>query len=405
MNLPFGRKQQPVNIQRECYAMATKEGNSAEITMYGQIVERRPMDWWTGKPIEGNFIVKSEFLEDLKQIEGVRKLTIRLDSLGGDAYASLLIHNRLQELKAKKTIQVDGVAMSGGSIIMCAGDTVKVNPGSLIMIHKCLALLIGWYNEDDLSKVSSSNQATDKALAAIYAKKTGLSVEELLSMMGNETYMTGEEALKKGFADELLENEDAPVIAASADHTTLFVNGRALATMGYPLPEGIPVALAADAAIPTTQKPPEDSGEGGQEIMAQNLEELRAQNPELAESILAEAKAAVAADVTAATNAERQRLHEIDSIASIYDDETVNDAKYGDNPCSAQEMAFRAAQKAAKTGKKFLDDMEADGKESNADKVPAAAAETNPAGQDKQPTQEERIAQGAEAARAVNGKK
>lgn len=405
MNLPFGHKQQPVNIQRECYAMATKEGNSAEITMYGQIVERRPMDWWTGKPIEGNFIVKSEFLEDLKQIEGVRKLTIRLDSLGGDAYASLLIHNRLQELKAKKTIQVDGVAMSGGSIIMCAGDTVKVNPGSLIMIHKCLALLIGWYNEDDLSKVSSSNQATDKVLAAIYAKKTGLSVEELLSMMGNETYMTGEEALKKGFADELLENEDAPVIAASADHTTLFVNGRALATMGYPLPEGIPVALAADAAIPTTQKPPEDSGEGGQEIMAQNLEELRAQNPELAESILAEAKAAVAADATAATNAERQRLHEIDSIASIYDDETVNDAKYGDNPCTAQEMAFRAAQKAARTGKKFLDDMEADGKESNAEKVPAAAAETNPAGQDKQPTQEERIAQGAEAARAVNGKK
>ena len=170
MNLPFGRKQTPVNIQRECYAMATREGNSAEITMYGQIVERRPVDWRTGKTIEGNFIVKSEFLEDLKAIEGVRKLTIRLDSLGGDAYASLLIHNRLKELKAKKVIQVDGVAMSGGSIIMCAGDTVQVNPGSLIMIHKCLALLIGMYNEDALNKVINSNQAVDKALAAIYTK-------------------------------------------------------------------------------------------------------------------------------------------------------------------------------------------------------------------------------------------
>lgn len=138
--------------------------------------------------------------------------------------------------------------------------------------------------------------------------------------------------------------------------------------------------------------------------MAKNLEELRAENPELAESIIAEAKAAVAADVSAATEAERQRLRDIDSIASIYDDETVNDAKYGDNPCNAQEMAFRAAQKAAKSGKAFLDDLEEDANKSNAGSVPAAAAETNPTS-GKEPTQEDRIAQGAEVARALTGKK
>lgn len=398
----FGRRQQPVNIQRECYAMATREGNSAEITMYGQIVERAPTDWF-GQPIKGSWIIKSEFLEDLKAIAGVRKLTIRLDSLGGDAYASLLIHNRLRELKAKKTVQVDGVAMSGGSIIMCAGDTVRVNPGSLIMVHKCLALLFGMYNEDDLNKIVSSNQAVDKALATVYSKKTGMTEDEVLAMMADETYMTGEEAMEKGFADELIENEDAPAIAASADHNTLFVNGRALATMGYPLPEGIPVAPAAQAAPPTTEKPPENSGEGGQDIMAKNLEELRAENPELAESIMAEAKAAAAADVTAATEAERQRLRDIDSIAGIYDDEIVNDAKYGEKPCNAQELAFRAAQKAAQSGKAFLKDLEEDGKQSNAGKVPAAAADPEPP--KATPTQEDRIAQGAEAARALTGKK
>ena len=187
-----------------------------------------------------------------------------------------------------------------------------------------------------------------------------------MALMGEETYLTGEEAVQKGFADELLENEDAPEIAASADHNTLFVNGRALATMGYPLPEGIPVAPAAHAAPQTTQKPPEESGEGGQEIMANNLEELRAQNPDLAESIMAEAKAAVAADVAAATEAERQRLREIDSIASIYSDELVNEAKYGEKACSAQELAFRAAQETAKRGKDALKDMEKDAEASGA---------------------------------------
>lgn len=395
MNL-FGNRQPLVSIQRECYAMAVKDGNSAEITMYGQIVERRPMDWWTGKPVEGNFIVKSEFLKDLKAIEGVRKLTIRLDSLGGDAYASLLIHNRLRELKAKKTIQVDGVAMSGGSIIMCAGDTVKVNPGSLIMVHKCLSLLIGMYNEDDLAKVINSNQAVDKALAAIYSKKTGMTEEEMLTMMGEETYMTGEEAVAKGFADELLENENAPEIAASADRSMLFVNGRALVAMGYPLPEGIPVRTKeAEDQEPKDQTPPQ-SGKG-ERIMAKNLQELKAENPELAESIMAEAKTAASADISAAAAAERQRLRDIDSIASIYSDELVNEAKYGEKACSAQELAFRAAQETAKRGKDALKDMEKDAEASGAKAVGAAPApdETGPL------SPEQRRAQGKADAQAA----
>ena len=235
---------EPVNIQRDCYAMATRSWDSAEITMYGKIVEERPVDLRTGKAIPGNFIIKAEFLEDLKAIEGVRKLTIRLDSLGGDAYASLLIYNRLRELKAKKTVQVDGVAMSGGSILMCAGDTVKVNPGSLIMIHRTKSLLLGFYNADELERVKRMIMAADKALATIYSKKAGITEDEALELMANETYMTGDEALKKGFADEIVTNEAAPVIAVSADHSTLFVNGRAFSAGGCSLPESLPVVAA-----------------------------------------------------------------------------------------------------------------------------------------------------------------
>ncbi|MDD3109481.1 MAG: Clp protease ClpP [Eubacteriales bacterium] len=371
---PFGRKPDPVNIQRDCYAMALKEGNHAEITMYGQIVERRPTDWWTGEPIDGNFIVKSEFLDDLDAIKGARKLTIRLDSLGGDAYASLLIYNRLRELKAKKTVQVDGAAMSGGSVIMCAGDTVKVNPGSLIMVHQCASFLYGYYNGDALEKARQSNAAVDKALASVYAKKTGMDETEALEMMQQETYLTGEEALAKGFADELLENEDAPEIAASADHSTLFVNGRALATLGYPLPGGIPVAPDVKASVSTTQEPTEESGEGGQEIMAKTFEELKAQNPDLAERVEAEIRADLDGLVQKAVADERQRLADIDSIAGIYSGELVHEAKYGEPPCTAQELAFRAAQEAARRGKEALTDMEQDAQASGAKEIGAAPA-------------------------------
>ena len=403
MNLnPFARKQEAVSIQRPCYAIATREGSSAEITMYGQIVENRPRDFWTDTELPGNYIVKSEFLEDLKAVENVRKLTIRLDSLGGDAYASLLIYNRLRELKAKKIIQVDGVAMSGGSIIMCAGDTVKVNPGSLIMVHKSMALLWGFYNTNDLDKVRGSNDAVDKALAKAYSKKAGITEDEALEMMAQETYMTGDEAVGKGFADELVKNEDAPSIAASADHNTLFVNGRTLAAMGYSLPESIPVAAPQAEEVTTTQQAAPEAGKGGDTTMASNLEELRNENPQLAETLMAQAKSEVANQAAEAAEAERRRLQEIDSIASVYDGDLVNDAKYG-APCTAQEMAFRAAQKAAQSGKAFLQDLEADGKASGAGSVPAAAADTE-LPSEKPLSPKERAKQGAQIAKAAVGK-
>lgn len=45
--------------------------------------------------------------------------------------------------------------------------------------------------------------------------------------------------------------------------------------------------------------------------------------------------------------AEEKRLREIDEIACLYDPATVEAAKYGPDACTAQEMAYRAALRAA----------------------------------------------------------
>ncbi len=392
-----------------CYALSlAKNGKTAEITMYGTIVRQQPKSWWTGKPIEGNFIILNDLLEDLKKLEGVEHLTIRLDSLGGDAYASITIVNRLRELKCKKTIQVDGVAMSGGAMILCSasnpGDKVRINPGSLVMIHKCISLLLGYYNADNLRDQANSQDAMDKAQVAIFKEKCGLDDEELMTMMSRETTLTGAEAVDKGFADELIENAQTVELAASADRSVLFVNGVPNFMHGMTIPDNIPVSPAAQAAD-DIQTPQEDQNKGGNQVMARNLEELRTENPELAESIMAEARAAVAAEgdtaVTTAVQAERQRLAEIDEISALYSTDVVQAAKYGDNACSAQEMAFRAAKEAAKNGQEFLGNLKADNKASGAQAVGSA-----PAPNDDAPlTPEQRMAKGKEAAEALAGKK
>lgn len=392
-----------------CYALSlAKNGKTAEITMYGTIVRQQPKSWWTGKPIEGNFIILNDLLEDLKKLEGVEHLTIRLDSLGGDAYASITIVNRLRELKCKKTIQVDGVAMSGGAMILCSasnpGDKVRINPGSLVMIHKCISLLLGYYNADNLRDQANSQDAMDKAQVAIFKEKCGLDDEELMTMMSRETTLTGAEAVDKGFADELIENAQTVQLAASADRSVLFVNGVPNFMHGMTIPDNIPVSPAAQAAD-DIQTPQEDQNKGGNQVMARNLEELRTENPELAESIMAEARAAVAAEgdtaATTAVQAERQRLAEIDEISALYSTDVVQAAKYGDNACSAQEMAFRAAKEAAKNGQDFLGNLKADNKASGAQAVGSAPAPSD----DAPLTPEQRMAKGKEAALALAGKK
>lgn len=401
----FGQ-QKNVDIKRDFYTMATVNGDEAEIVMYGEIVERQPIDWWSGEPIEGQYIIESEFLKDLKAVEGAKKITIRMNSLGGDAGVSILIHNRLRELAAKGTSLiciVDGIAMSGGSLIMCACDTVRVNPSSLVMIHKCWSFLFGGYNADELRQAADSNEAWDKAQVAIYTRKSKLSETVVTHMMADTTYMTGKEAVEKGFADELLDDAEPLNIAASADGRHLFVRGREIhLTSGMFLPDNIPTVDTAPAAVETNITQPATSGgqEGGK-LMAKNLEELRTENAELAEQLMTEAKAAVSADAGAKVEAERKRIEEIDEIGSLYDDDLVKEAKYGKNPCTAQELAFRAAQNAAKKGKENLKGMEDDTKASGAQKVPAAPGVEE---EDKPLTPEQRIAAGRADAKKIQNK-
>ena len=402
----FSRKRQAVSINRGPYTMAMVDGENAEITMYGEIVEAQPMDWWTGEPIEGSFIIQTEFLKDLESVAGAKSLTIRMNSVGGDAGVAILIHNRLRELAAQGTTLtciVDGVAMSGGSLIMSACDIVIVNPASIVMIHKCWSSLWGGYNADELKELAARNEAWDKAQVSIYKRKCGLSDMVISNMMAKTTYMTGTEAVEKGFADKVIEDAAPLDIAASVDGRSLFVRGKQFhLTPGMFAPDSIPT-VTPEAAAPVeanNQKPAQTGGQNGGNTMAKTLEELRKEDPALAEQLMAEARAAVSASGAAGAPAasatpvapvaspatptpqasgnidpaevERKRLQDIDALAGVFDAETINAAKYGEHRCTVQEMVYAAAQKASQQGGKFLAALMADTIGSGAQAVGAA---------------------------------
>ena len=313
--------------------------------------------------------------------------------------------------------------MSGGSLIMSACDEVEVNPSSIIMIHKCWSSLFGGYNSDELREIAARNDAWDKAQVSIYQRKCGLSSTVISNMMAKTTYMTGSEAVEKGFADRILEDAEPLDIAASADGRSLFVRGRPFhLTPGTFAPDTIPtVTPGAAAPVETNTNQPVQTGDEGGKTMAKNLEELRTENPELAEALMAEAKAAVSASGAPATpavlpaapavqdsapdpvKAERLRIQEIDALAGLYDAETIQAAKYGENACTAQEMTYRAAQKAAQQGKQHLDNLESDYKASGAQGVPAASDPGQPPPKSEQ-TPEQRMTAARTEVKALFGK-
>lgn len=371
--------------------VASVSDDEGEITLYGDVVSQRPVDWWTGEPVPGNYITPEGFMEDLEPIKNKSKITVKLNSCGGDLYTGIAIHNALKSLAGEVNVVVEGIAASAASVIMCAGDTVTVFPGSLVMIHGVSVYLWDALNIQDMKQLIKGMDASERAVAEIYNEKTGIDTDTLRGMMTRETWLTGREAMERGFADKLSESGD-PEMSMSADRKVLFVNSVRHNIEGLRnVPGTIPVN---NIATPPAEKPGVNTNptaqaaneEGG--ITPMTPEEMRAAHPEVVAQIEQAAVNAALAQANAdAVAAERQRLEAIDSIAaSIPDQQLVRDAKYGANPCTAQELCFRVMQQSAAAGQQFLANYQADGAASGAAGVSAApngGAPVNKQEQDK----------------------
>lgn len=365
------------------------EDNSAEINMYGEVVKTLPRDWWTGEPIPGNFIAQDEFLKDLDELAGKDNITVHINSVGGDLYAGLAIYNRLKGLAANVVTVNDGLAASAGSLIFMAGNTRKMNAGSNLMIHGAAGFLYGYYQVQDLKSAIKQLDAHNKAGINVYVEASGRDAAEIKTLVDRETWMTGAEAVEAGFADEVIGDEAQPVdMKLTPDKATMMINGYPVAARCIgKIPENIPVMTEDEWNEMSThsngEKPVENSMQpaepidintqknGGTEEMAEikNIDELRAAYPDL----LASAESAAQAN---GRDAERERIRGIEDIENaIGDKELVSGAKFGENPMTAEQLAFAAMKKQAGIGANMLNSLEADANASGASDVDATPAE------------------------------
>lgn len=176
----------------------------------------------TGTIVPNDFASVYEWLgldytapKDIELPKGTEDVDVEINSYGGDVYSGSEIYTMLKAYPGKVTTIITGIAASMASIIVMAGDVAKISPTGQIMIHNVSSYTEG--NKYDFEKESKVLEGYDKTLANAYRLKTGMSEEELLDLMDNETWLTPQEALSKGFVDEILfeaEEEEALKLVA-----------------------------------------------------------------------------------------------------------------------------------------------------------------------------------------------
>lgn len=361
------------------YTIAMVGDNDAEISMYGEVVEKHPTDWWTGEPIPGNFIALDDFLRDLDELGTKDTITVHINSVGGSLYAGLAIYNRLRALSANVITINDALAASAASIIFQAGNTRKVNAGSNLMIHEAASFLYGYYQVKDLKDGIKYLEAHNKTAVAAYVERTGRDADSIKTLLAKETWMTGQEAVDAGFADEVITSSEDVSMSLTPDKRFIVSNGVAMSTRGMNIMPAAAAMMTAEEwaklSTPTdsVQPAPQDHKNtiqnGGNENMEfKTVEELRTACPDLVAQIENAAQ-------TKACAAERERIQGIEAIAvAIGDTELVNAAKYGEQTMTAEQLAFAAMKKQAAIGASVVEKLEKDAKDSGAAKVEATPA-------------------------------
>lgn len=169
----------------------------------------------------------------LRAIGAENDVVVNINSPGGDLFEGLAIYSALREHKGEVTVKVLGLAASAASLIAMAGDVVQIARAGFLMIHDTWVVAVG--NRNDLRDVADTLEPFDRAMADIYAARSGIDAKQIGKMMDAETWIGGADAVEQGFADSLLPSDEvARDKQARGERIAAYVIDATMARAGVP---------------------------------------------------------------------------------------------------------------------------------------------------------------------------
>jgi len=170
-------------------ASGEAEQRSIEIFVYGEIGA------WG--------VTANQFVQDLRAMDdGASPVIVAFNSIGGDLFDGLAIHNALSRLGERCTGRIDALAASAASVAVCGAHRVVIAANAMLMIHNPYTFTGG--DAEDFRRVADVLDQTLEAIIAAYkAKAPDIDEAELRRMVNAETWLTANEAVALGLADEV----------------------------------------------------------------------------------------------------------------------------------------------------------------------------------------------------------
>ncbi len=181
------------------------EADVLDMYIYGD-VEGDYFDWWEWEVVESETSA-NHFREELAKYPNAKRINIYINSYGGSVFEGTAIYSQLRRHSAEKVVYIDGFACSVASVIAMAGDKVIMPSNTMMMIHDAMTGTFGNARQlrksaDDLDVIMEGNRQ------AYLDKSSGkISEETLKELLENETWLTAQQCLEYGFADEVLSRE------------------------------------------------------------------------------------------------------------------------------------------------------------------------------------------------------
>ena len=179
--------------------------NSLDLYIYSA-VEGDSYNWKTGKKEESETSAE-HFKQELEKHKDVKQINVYINSLGGSVMEGVSIYNQLRRHPANVTAYIDGFACSIASVIAMAADKVVMPKNAVMMIHNAWTWAVG--NAKELRKAADDLDVLNEASRQAYLSKVGdkLPEDKLIEMLDNETYLTAEQCMEYGLADEYSEKD------------------------------------------------------------------------------------------------------------------------------------------------------------------------------------------------------
>jgi ATP-dependent protease ClpP protease subunit len=153
-------------------------------------------------------VTAKQFIADVRALpETVKTIRVHVNSPGGSVFEAVAIANalRTESREHKRTIEmrIEGLAASAATIVTSAGDSIAIADNALLMIHNPLAIVLG--PAKDMREMADLLDKVRDSIVATYRWVSHLSVKAISDLMDATTWMNAEEAVKNGFATEVIE--------------------------------------------------------------------------------------------------------------------------------------------------------------------------------------------------------